>query len=657
MQSAGLSVAVAALSLALLVACQPSVAAEQSPVRATAIPAVVPPLPAKHLHAPQKVATAATIPPSSVAANGETAPTATVLAGDLGLRATAVREALAGKKAAAPPEDSHRAALIAVLEAHGVVAKGSTDTVDVPACAVSMAPAARLGCAIDRLVWFQHVMIDGAALGARSQPLPPHRKRLTRKEKTAAAADAQRRRDRAVRHVVAAFDQGRISHHVDAWLNDAGPGKWPVYRALKRGLQRYERLAAAGVPKLADGFPVAAKWAHRRRTERRDWLRAMTDAHRQALRLRLCAEGYCAPATPPVAATVPRPGADNVANVGSAKKKRRKRSRTKPPARPLDAELRKQLATWQANRGLRPSGVVNKPTRMALDVPMTSRVAQIRLAMQRIRDTEIAATEDFLVANIPAFRLDIFRQRKLSSSHLTQVGKGIKKVRRTVRGRKRWLWVPGMRTPQVSSTLRYLVVDPEWVVPSSIRREYRFKIAADPDWPAKNGFEMRPASNGGNYMVMKSGEKNLLGRVKFLFPNTHLVYLHDTPKQRGFKYPVRLRSHGCVRVERAGELARTLLTADRGKRWSEKKWEKYLEDNDDKWLRLKKPLAVHLVYWTADATDDGRVRFYRDVYKYDARDQRKTIDVARAGLDGLHGAAKSMPAGPANPASPRPTNK
>ena len=572
--------------------------------------------------------------------------TSTILHGEAAARAAAVKQQLAtaGASVRVPLEGVE--SLHRVLHRHGVLTSVDGDPgVPVVRCEPGLPPAARAACWIDALVWTQQLLVDGAGLGARSQALPPHRKRLSRKEKAEQQEDEQRRAQRAITQVTtAAVSSDPAAILAERWLHDAGPGRWATYTRLVEGLQRYRALAKTALPALPEGFPVATKWAHRRSKERRAWLRALTPAHREALRERLCAERYCAPtpAEPAELATAQT----EVPN----RKRAKRRSRKKTPAIPLDVALTQRLRAWQDHRGLRPSGLVDKPTLAQLRVPMGARVQQIRLALQRIRDTEIGASDSFLIANIPAFRLDVWRDHKLHVSHLTQVGKGTKRVRRRVRGRKRWMWVPGMRTPMISSKLRYMVVNPEWVVPSSIRREYRWKIRSDDNWLADNGFEMRKASNGGDYMVMKPGPQNLLGQVKFLFPNTHLVYLHDTPKQRGFKYPVRLRSHGCVRVARAFDLARDLLTHDQGKRWTEKKWLDFLEKSADKWVRLRTPLDLHIAYWTADVSPDGHVRFYRDFYKYDAGDLQRVVDVARALLP--EQGPKQLPAGPSRPSSP-----
>ena len=579
-----------------------------------------------------------TLTPSQTANAVESAVTAVTMAtvadgrliGDLAVRAAAVRSQVEAIEVG----DLHRRLdlLLKLMHRHGVLRDSEAIQVTrTRLCGEMQAPAELAGCWLDALVWAQDALIDGAHLGAERQPLAVHRKRLTSKEKEAIAARDAMRQARAISQVVAALrNRGRsIEQTVTGWLHEAGPGQWPMYGAMVDGLERYRDLTQKDLPELGADFPAAKKHAWRRLSERREWRRLMQPNHRLALRRRLCFEGYCAPAAPVTAPASPKTSG------------RRVRAHKGPP---LDAQLAARLRAWQYDRGLRPSALVDATTLAALRVPMTQRVEQIRLSLQRIRDTGVGQADAFLVANIPAFRVDVWRQGKLARSHRTQVGRGSKRVMR----KGRLVRIPALRTPLMSTKLRYLVLNPEWVVPTSIRREYRRKVSKDPDFYSKNGFELRPIGRGGESLVMKSGDENLLGLVKFVFPNQHLVYLHDTPSQRAFRHPVRLKSHGCVRVEKAQELARDLLSADRGARVRDRQWARMMQGAVNKWINLRKPPAIHLVYWTADASPEGRIRFYPDPYGYDAADRRLAQQTAHTRFAGLPAAPGRMPAGPAN---------
>src|SRR6185503_6024230 len=111
------------------------------------------------------------------------------------------------------------------------------------------------------------------------------------------------------------------------------------------------------------------------------------------------------------------------------------------------------------------------------------------------------------------------------------------------------------------------------------------------------------------------GPLNALGRVKFMFPNQFNVYLHDTPSRRLFARSERNLSHGCIRIEKAIELAEYLLTRDSG--WTRETVRQTLDEETERPVRLREALPVHLFYWTAWADPDGTVQFRRDINSAD----------------------------------------
>jgi murein L,D-transpeptidase YcbB/YkuD len=112
------------------------------------------------------------------------------------------------------------------------------------------------------------------------------------------------------------------------------------------------------------------------------------------------------------------------------------------------------------------------------------------------------------------------------------------------------------------------------------------------------------------------GPQNAMGQIKFMFPNEHLIYLHDTPSRNLFEQSERTFSSGCIRVERPLELAELLLAGQNG--WSRAAIDKALESRVTRTVKLDKPVPILIMYLTAIAEPDGQVRFYRDVYKRDA---------------------------------------
>lgn len=478
--------------------------------------------------------------------------------------------------------------------------------------------ATHVGCWIDAMVWAQHTLVDGAGLGARSQPLPPQLKRPTERQRNARARDTLARRVRALRQVAQLIAKpDNPADQLAGWLRELGVGDWPPYVGLVAGLARYRQLATLPMPPLPADFPVAAKLAWRDSKLRRAWKRKLTDVHRAALRERLCFEGYCVQPPPPPRPTVAEPAPQPP---GGTRRKRASgratKSRSQRRRRPfgLQSDLREQLRAYQRDRGLLDRGLTDAATLAALRTPMASRVMELRLNLQRMRDSAIGHPTHHFVANIPAFRLDVWQDGAVVRSHKIQVGKGWRR-----RARR---WVPGHRTPLLTDRLRFVVLNPEWVVPSSIRREYRWKIKRDPDYLRKHGFEMRVSPGGATTLVMKAGGGNLLGRVKFLFPNPYLVYLHDTPTQWAFHKTRRTMSHGCVRVQHAQDLARYLLSLGRTRRYTNRSWDKLMKRVTNKWKPIRAEVTIQLVYWTADVAAGGRVRFYPDVYRLNGADFR-----------------------------------
>jgi L,D-transpeptidase YcbB len=195
---------------------------------------------------------------------------------------------------------------------------------------------------------------------------------------------------------------------------------------------------------------------------------------------------------------------------------------------------------------------------------------------------------------------------------------------------------PTNRTPTFSSAISYLIVNPYWNVPTSIvSKEMLPEIRADPyDYFARQGFQVFARVGGRFRQVDPSyvdwysvnprsvqirqvpGDDNALGRIKFMFPNQHSVYLHDTPSKRLFQRDVRALSHGCVRVENPLDFADALL-ARAAPDWNSKRLEK-LYGGPERRVNLDTPVPVHLVYFTTSVDTDGTLHHFDDIYGYDA---------------------------------------
>jgi murein L,D-transpeptidase YcbB/YkuD len=166
-------------------------------------------------------------------------------------------------------------------------------------------------------------------------------------------------------------------------------------------------------------------------------------------------------------------------------------------------------------------------------------------------------------------------------------------------------------TPVFSNKMQFLIVNPYWNVPRSIvRKEMMPKLAADPHYLHRLGYET--IWRGGQLTVRQPpGERNALGKIKFMFPNDYAVYLHDTPARSLFSSEKRAFSHGCVRVDDPFLFAQAVL----GKGWSEQRIKKLI-GGKERYVNLARPLPIYLEYFTAEIDAFGRLRVRDDIYGY-----------------------------------------
>jgi len=201
---------------------------------------------------------------------------------------------------------------------------------------------------------------------------------------------------------------------------------------------------------------------------------------------------------------------------------------------------------------------------------------------------------DRIVVNIPEFTSRLYRDNTLALSTRVIVGQ------------------PTKETPLFSSKMEYLIVNPSWNVPESIiKNEMMNKLGA----LSRMGYSVHYV-NGKLHVRQEPGERNALGRIKFIFPNNYSVYLHDTPTRHLFASSRRALSHGCVRVDQPFQLAVALLGEDHG--WSEEKLKKMLGKSERR-VNLPAPMPIHIVYFTLRADEEGRLEHFGDVYGYAAK--------------------------------------
>lgn len=257
----------------------------------------------------------------------------------------------------------------------------------------------------------------------------------------------------------------------------------------------------------------------------------------------------------------------------------------------MDAHLAEAVRRFQRRHGLAADGVVGPRTLAALNAPVAGHLAQLRVNLARPEDDRRALPR-YVEVNVPGFELRL-------------VERGVVTLRsRVIVGDKE------NPTPIFDDRIRFLELNPFWYVPASIALELLAKEAERPGYLARNGFTWRTPE----LLVQRPGPENALGRVKFLFPNRHAVYLHDTPLRGLFGRSQRSLSHGCVRVEKSRELALALLAPEG---WTEARLDAAFASGRTRRIELKQPVPIFLDYRTAFVDEEGRLHLRPDLYGHD----------------------------------------
>lgn len=253
------------------------------------------------------------------------------------------------------------------------------------------------------------------------------------------------------------------------------------------------------------------------------------------------------------------------------------------------------LADFQKQAGLRADGVLSDQTVAALAMPPSTRLeSDIVAQMERWRWLPTDLGENHIIVNIPEYRMRVMHGGKLAHEARVIVGK------------------PESATPVFSHKMDHVVVNPSWFVPPSIlKKEFLPGLAADPNYGARRGYVVTRGKNGNISVRQPPGERNALGWIKFMFPNDHAVYLHDTPNRSLFGAGKRAFSHGCVRVENPFALADQVL----GSEWTAERL-KRLIGSGERTIKLPQPLAIHLVYETIVVNEAGAVTTFDDIYGF-----------------------------------------
>lgn len=286
----------------------------------------------------------------------------------------------------------------------------------------------------------------------------------------------------------------------------------------------------------------------------------------------------------------------------------------------FDDNLENALKVFQKNHGLNEDGVLGKNTVATLNVSIEKRIAQLEKSKKRIENLPLSLSGRYILVNLPDYRL-----RVVDDDQDTLV------MRVIVGGRSR-----SHRTPLFAGELSYIVLNPRWHVPQSIAvKEMLPKLQKDPAYLSRQNIKVIQTVDGQTQVVDSTaidwlqvdsstfdfrfsqdpGGGNALGHIKFIFPNKYNVYLHDTNNRSLFQNDVRDLSHGCVRVEKPLDLAKTVLKDL--PEWTEDKIKSHYGKGGEKVVTLPTKIPVHIVYVTAWVDDDGITQFRDDVYGYD----------------------------------------
>ncbi|HUI60415.1 MAG TPA: L,D-transpeptidase family protein, partial [Steroidobacteraceae bacterium] len=294
------------------------------------------------------------------------------------------------------------------------------------------------------------------------------------------------------------------------------------------------------------------------------------------------------------------------------------------PAMTLDPELVAGLQHFQIRHGLAADGTLGKTTFTALATPLTRRVRQIELTLERWRWLPPFDTPPIIV-NIPEFRLFAFRGTQDRKSDILQMD--------VIVGRT----YLATQTPVFAADMRYVIFRPYWEVPYSIaKREMLPLIRADSRYLSAQHLQIVSAGDsagvalaptaanidalatGRTRLRQAPGPDNALGLIKFMLPNAHNVYLHATPAHRLFGESRRAFSHGCIRVSDPVALAVHVLR-NASDDWTAERIEAAMNGASTLRVDLARPIRVLIVYGTVLAMESGDVYFFDDIYGHDRK--------------------------------------
>ncbi|WIF73503.1 L,D-transpeptidase [Proteus vulgaris] len=294
-----------------------------------------------------------------------------------------------------------------------------------------------------------------------------------------------------------------------------------------------------------------------------------------------------------------------------------------------DAPLISAVKVFQTAHGLEPDGIIGRQTRVWLNITPEQRASIMALNIQRLRLTP-AIGDTGIWVNIPDFSLYFYANNELILDSKVIVGR------------------PDRKTPIMSSALNNVVVNPPWNVPTSMtRKDIVPRGKADPSYFSRKGYTIYSGWGNDAYPInpydidwqnmsaanfpyriwQAPGPTNSLGRYKFNMPNSEAIYLHDTPNHSLFSKNMRAISSGCIRVNKASELA-SILLGDAG--WKQDRIDAALKRGSTQYAPIPERIPVYLYYQTAWVAQENAPQYRVDIYGYD-----KSISNAQPYLENI----------------------
>lgn len=264
----------------------------------------------------------------------------------------------------------------------------------------------------------------------------------------------------------------------------------------------------------------------------------------------------------------------------------------------FDDALVTAIRNFQGRLGYTPTGVIPDSLIKEMNVPVAKRIEQIIINMERMRWMATRQDGNLIVVNIPAFVLHVYEGNKKAFDMDVVVGK------------------EGHNTMMFNGDLNQVVFCPNWNVPQSIvQKEILPAMEKDKNYLEKQNMEITGEEEGMPVIRQLPGEKNALGKVKFLFPNSFNIYFHDTPAKSLFEKDKRAYSHGCIRLKEPGKMANYVLRDQ--PEWTPARIEEAMNAGKEKFVKVKDPIPVLITYYTAWVDENGQLNFRDDIYGHD----------------------------------------